>query len=211
MTKVWVLANLKGGAGKTTTAVHLAVAALLNGMKVAIADTDIQNNQQSATEWSKVRGKPTPVVVPTSLHDLEVMVDKAREAELDLLVVDTAPNAGPAAKQAMSLADLVIVPVKPSWFDLAAVRHTIDLIRELNKPALLVMVEVDGRQGKNNENIRSALLLTGIPLATTQIKDRVAYKYAIPQGMAVQEYEPSGRAAADIRALLEEILSHEQQ
>lgn len=206
VTKVWVMANLKGGAGKTTTAVHLAVAAMLRGLRVAISDTDTKNNQQSATEWSAIRGSNEPLVVPMDVIDLRDAVGKAQEAGLDLLVVDTAPNAGPDARDAIGCADLVIIPVKPSWFDLTAVRHTVEIVREVGKKAVIVMTEVDGRQKNNNSMVRDALLMTGIPVAETTIKDRVAYKNAIPRGLAVQEFEPRGDAAADINALLEELL-----
>ena len=205
-TKVWVMANLKGGAGKTTTAVHLAVAAMMRGLRVAISDTDTKNNQQSATEWAAIRGTNEPLVVPMDVIDLRDAVGKAQEAGLDLLVVDTAPNAGPDARDAIGCADLVIIPVKPSWFDLTAVRHTVEIVREVGKKAVIVMTEVDGRQKNNNSMVRDALLMTGIPVAETTIKDRVAYKNAIPRGLAVQEFEPRGDAAADINALLEELL-----
>lgn len=205
-TKVWVMANLKGGAGKTTTAVHLAVAAMMRGLRVAISDTDTKNNQQSATEWAAIRGTNEPLVVPMDVIDLRDAVGKAQEAGLDLLVVDTAPNAGPDARDAINCADLVIIPVKPSWFDLTAVRHTVEIVREVGKKAVIVMTEVDGRQRTNNSMVRDALLMTGIPVAETTIKDRVAYKNAIPRGLAVQEFEPRGDAAADINSLIEELL-----
>lgn len=204
--KVWVMANLKGGAGKTTTAVHLAVAASMRGLNVAIADTDTKNNQQSATEWAAIRGNVKPLVVPMDVAFLGDAIEKAKEAGVDLLVVDTAPNAGPDSRDAIRYADLVIIPVKPSWFDLTAVRHTVEIVREVGKKAVIVMTEVDGRQKANNEMVRDALLLAGIPITKTTIKDRVAYKNAIPRGLAVQEFEPRGSAAADINALIEELL-----
>jgi chromosome partitioning protein len=120
-----------------------------------------------------------------------------------------APGAVPDgwdARDAIDCADLVIIPVKPSWFDLTAVRHTVEIVREVGKKAVIVMTEVDGRQKNNNSMVRDALLMTGIPVAETTITDRVAYKNAIPRGLAVQEYEPRGDAAADINSLIEELL-----
>jgi chromosome partitioning protein len=206
-TKVWVLANLKGGAGKTTTAVHLAVAAMQHGLNVAIADTDTKNNQQSATEWSKIRNSAPPLVVPMDVTDLEGAAVNAREAGLDLLVVDTAPNAGPDARRAIGAADLVIIPVKPSWFDLHAVRHTVEIVREVGKRAIIVMTEVDNRQKGNNQMVRDALLMAGIPIADTVINARVAYKNSIPRGLAVMESEPRSLAASEIKKLIEELLA----
>ena len=192
----------KGGAGKTTLVVHLAVEAQRQGVKVEIVDTD---PQQSAGVWSRARGGDTPIVTHVQPTKLAAALIQRASAGVELVIIDTAPNVGPDAVDVAKLADRVLIPVRPGVFDLAAARQTIEIVKEAGTESVLVLSACPHR-APEVPMAREALALSGLPVAETSIGDRRAYSRAIQTGKAVNEFEPDGKAAAEIRALFEEIL-----
>ena len=201
MRKIAVMSQ-KGGAGKTTLVVHLAVEAQRQGVKVEIVDTD---PQQSAGVWSRARGGDTPIVTHVQPTRLAAALIQRASAGVELVIIDTAPNAGPDAVDVAKLADRVLIPVRPGVFDLAAARQTIEIVKEAGTESVLVLSACPHR-APEVPMAREALALSGLPVAETSIGDRRAYSRAIQTGKAVNEFEPDGKAAAEIRALFEEIL-----
>ena len=192
----------KGGAGKTTLVVHLAVEAQRQGVKVEIVDTD---PQQSAGVWSRARGGDMPIVTHVQPTKLAAALIQRASAGVELVIIDTAPNAGPDAVDVAKLADRVLIPVRPGVFDLAAARQTIEIVKEAGTESVLVLSACPHR-APEVPMAREALALSGLPVAETAIGDRRAYSRAIQTGRAVNEFEPDGKAAAEIRMLFEEIL-----
>jgi len=128
------IAAQKGGAGKTTVTVHLAVAAMLAGERVAIVDTD---PQRTALAWAQTRGDGSPMVVATTRIE-----DAKREATEDgytLLRVDTAPVAAAATSAHLRAADFVLVPLRPAAFDLTTLDQTLALVRAADTPGAIVL------------------------------------------------------------------------
>lgn len=201
MRKIAVMSQ-KGGAGKTTLVVHLAVEAQRQGVKVEIVDTD---PQQSAGVWSRARGGDTPIVTHVQPTKLAAALIQRASAGVELVIIDTAPNAGPDAVDVAKLADRVLIPVRPGVFDLAAARQTIEIVKEAGTESVLVLSACPHR-APEVPMAREALALSGLPVAETAIGDRRAYSRAIQTGRAVNEFEPDGKAAAEIRMLFEEIL-----
>lgn len=196
--------SLKGGAGKTTLSVHLAVAAAALGLRVVLFDTDFQ--QLSAVTWSKVRAQEEPHVIELDPHRLAGALEAARNDGYDLAVVDTAPHAGPDAVDVAKLVDLTLVPVRPSVFDLAAVNATLEIVRVNQTKALLVLSACPPRAPETSR-AREALARSGVPIARTEITDRRAYARAIQSGRSVTEFEPDGKAAQEISNLLAEVMA----
>ena len=114
----------KGGAGKTTMAVHLAVEGHRRGFKTLLIDID---TQASAAKIMDRRGEDPPDVTTEAAGRLEKALDAARNQGYDLVVVDTAPQADRAASQAAKVANMVVAPVQPSIVDLDAVDPTVDI------------------------------------------------------------------------------------
>ena len=192
----------KGGAGKTTLVVHLAVEAHRRGIRVEIIDTD---PQQSAGVWSRARGGESPIVTHVQPTRLKAALDQRVKDGIELVIVDTAPHAGPDAVDVARLADKVLIPVRPGVFDLAAARQTIEIVREAGVDSMLVLSACPHRTPEV-PMAREALGMSGLPVAATQIGDRRSFSRAIQTGRAVTEFEPDGKASEEIRALLEEIL-----
>ena len=192
----------KGGAGKTTLVVHLAVEAHRRGIRVEIIDTD---PQQSAGVWSRARGGESPIVTHVQPTRLGPALDQRASAGVELVIVDTAPHAGPDAVDVAKLASRVLIPVRPGVFDLAAARQTIEIVREAGVDSMLVLSACPHR-APEIAMAREALAMSGLPVAATAIGDRRSFSRAIQTGRAVAEFEPDGKASDEIRMLLEEIL-----
>jgi chromosome partitioning protein len=202
MRKIGILST-KGGVGKTTLTVHLAVAAAERGMKVVIFDTD--KEQLSAVAWSESRGKKDPLVIELDPSKLASALAAAAADGFDLVLVDTAPNTGPDAVDVARLIDKAIIPIRPSAFDIKAVGKTVALVLRESVPSLVVLSACPLR-APEIAMARTSLSKSGVPVAITEIGDRRSFARAVMTGRSVSEFEPEGKATAEINALLEEIL-----
>jgi chromosome partitioning protein len=187
----------KGGSGKTTLAVHSAVAALEAGERVALVDTDIQ---RSASTWSEARSASTPVVVAVGAAGLEPVMAAARHDRMTVCIVDTAPHAAPDAARIARAVDLVVVPCRPSAFDLAAIGGVVEIVRAAHARAVFVLSACPVRCPEIAET-RAVLETYGFPVAPGEIADRRAFARAVATGRAVTEFESAGKAADEIRNL----------
>lgn len=187
----------KGGSGKTTLSVHTAVAAGAAGEAVCVIDAD---PQESATAWAGARQEATPVVATAQAGELAAVLDAAESEGITLAIIDAPPHAAPAAGQIARRADLVLIPVRPSAFDLAAVPAAVDIVRASKSPAAFVLSACPFRAPETAET-REALAAYGLPIVPIEITDRRAFARAISSGTAVTEFEATGKAAEEIRGL----------
>jgi chromosome partitioning protein len=187
----------KGGSGKTTLAVHLAVAAEEAGERVCLIDTDPQG---TATAWAERREYETPYFAATTPSGLADALKAARAEGMTLAVVDTAPHAKTEAPLVISLVDFVLIPCRPTAFDLAAVSRTVQTIQAIGKPAAFVLSQCPPRALEIPEMIQ-ALTAHNIPNAPVSIGSRLSYARAVATGRSVTEFEGEGKAAEEIRRL----------
>lgn len=187
----------KGGVGKSTISVHLAVAGTLAGYRTALVDLD---PQATARKWGDKRQAPEPEVVGDHAERLPQLVEAAQANGADLLIVDTAPNADRASLAAARAADLIIIPCRPAAFDLEAIEATRDLATIAKKPAWVVLSSAPTRSAIVEE-ARRGLEAQGAQVAPQVIHQRVAYSYAVIDGRTASEYEPEGKAAEEVSAL----------
>lgn len=200
--KVIATASQKGGSGKTTLSVHLAVAASKRGLKTLILDTDPQG---SSTAWGKAREYSYPMVAECTVPNLPELIKAARFDEYDLVIIDGAPHNTASVDKVISMADLAVIPVKPTLLDLHAVQDTIQKVKRSDKPFTFVLNECKARSIEVAE--ASDFLSDQGEVAPQRIGDRTAYSRALAKGMAVIEFEPSSKAAAEIEALYDWIES----
>lgn len=189
----------KGGSGKTTLAVHAAVAAQESGKRVVLIDTD---SQKSATTWGVARTTTTPVVATAAAADLVRVLDAAREEQMTVAIVDTAPHAAPDAARIVRSVDLVVIPCRPSAFDIAAVSGAVDIVKAAGSRAVFVLSACPTRSPEVAET-REILFSYGLPIAPVEIMERRAFARAVATGRAVTEFESNGKAANEIRMLWE--------
>ena len=196
--KTIAIVSQKGGAGKTTLAVHLATAADAAGHAVAIIDLDPQG---TAASWGDRRQAATPEVVSGQAARLHVLIDDAaRDAVADLLVIDTAPNADQTKLRAAQLADLVLVPCRPAAFDLEAIRATLTLTQIAQKPSFVVLNAAPPRSGIGRE-AAEGLEGQGVQVAPIIMSQRAAFAHGVIYGRTAQEFEPGGKAAEEVERL----------
>ena len=195
--KVLAYLSQKGGSTKTTLAVHSAVAAEDAGERVVIVDTD---PQKSATVWSTARQSPTPIVATASPAELDKVLREAAKEKMTLAILDTAPHAAPEAAKIARVANLVVIPCRPTAFDLAAIEASVRIVHAAKAKGVIVLSACPPRAPEVME-AREALAAYGLPVFEGEITERRAFSRAVATGRAVTEFEADGKAAAEIRAL----------
>lgn len=195
--KILVLANRKGGVGKTTLAAHLAVAAEHTGSgRCALIDTD---PQASLAEWWNSRAAETPAFAPVNLQELTVHLAALSQAGFAYAVIDTPPAITEVIQLVVAQADLVLIPIRPSPHDLRAVGSTVGLVQDAKRPFAFTVTQAKARTRLVGQ-AQLALAAHGL-LAPILIQDRVDYAASMIDGRTVLETDPRGRSAAEICAL----------
>jgi len=199
--KTLAVLSRKGGAGKTTVAIHLAVAAQA-GRRVAVVDMD---PQRSAADWWRSRQASTPELVEVEPGNLAKVAKAAALDGVGLVVVDTRPSAEADALEAARVADLAVIVVKPSILDLRAVAATVETVRQAKTPAVILINQAPPARGIAEAPIvveaKAALAGYGLPVLPVILHARAAYHAALIDGRAVNELEPDGKATREIAAL----------
>lgn len=194
---------LKGGSGKTTVATHLALAAHLRGSPVLVADIDPQH---SAHDLLDARGDPGPACVMTTGAKLLAAQFAADGLQKDLLVIDTAAGAIEDLGEAIVLADLVVMVVRPTLLDIAGLARTLSIVRRLGKPSTVVVNQAPvAREGSEAPVVRRALRALEYmqaPVAPAILRSRTIYQVALERGRSAEEM-PDKAAAKEVAALWE--------
>jgi chromosome partitioning protein len=202
--KTIVVANQKGGSGKSTITVHLAAAAeQLGDGPVVISDTDPQG---TAADWFNQRKKAgigTPRYSVLTLGDLSGRVRALGEAGASYLFIDTAPSIGAVNADLFALADLILIPLNPTPADLRALVKGLPLVRESGRPFQFVLTRVRPNL-RNNDGAAVALDALGLVL-TTRMHERVIYAETFAHGKTALETDPKSIAAQEASALWAEI------
>jgi chromosome partitioning protein len=204
--KIWAVITQKGGSGKTTIALHLAVVAKARGLKAVVIDVD---PQQSAVKWGNIRGSEPPIVIAAIIPDLARILGRLKADRYDLVIIDTSPRADRDSMDIARLADLIIIPVRPSILDLPAVEDTLRLIGQVGRAerAVIVMNAVTPRTGEAKQ---AAAILQGMcKLMPQSISERVEFRRALVGGQGATEFAPSSKAAAEIQALYTALEQHQ--
>jgi chromosome partitioning protein len=203
--KVITIAQQKGGAGKTTVAIHLALAWHAMGRSVALVDIDPQGSLSRWFEQRKaVTGKTVPPVTTVAGWRAGSEIERVRQTA-DIVVVDSPPHAETEAKTVIRAADLVVIPVQPSPLDLWASRPTIELAKQERRKMVVVLNRVSPRSLLAAEMAEAAAGL-GAELATARLGNRSSFAAAIAQGQGVGETAPGSIAAREASKLAREIL-----
>ncbi len=205
--RVIAVASQKGGSGKTTVAGHIAVAAERAGAgSVALIDTDPQG---SLADWWNERETPTPVFVHTSTDRLEADIERLRDLDVDLLIIDTPPAITATIAGVIRVADLVLVPTRPSPHDLRSVGRTVEIVEALGKPLVFVINAATPRARITSE-AAIALSQHGT-LAPSIIHQRVDFAASMIDGRTVMELSKDAPSSKEIDKLWAYIASRIEQ
>ena len=225
MSVVSVVAT-KGGAGKSTIAVHVAVAAALRKRRPLIIDFD--TNQTSILVWAKAlrRKAKAPAIVKGSVDTLDDDIAAARR-KYDLIIIDVAAGGGPLVQRLASISDHVLVPVRGSVFDIGATRNAVDLLRAtadntqpeeiayrnaLGKAAIVINGAPRKQTAKWRQDFETALSTCGaggIPIVGC-LAEREAYSASIEHGQGVTEDADDEKAVEEVLGLYQGLLDLEK-
>jgi len=200
---ILALVTQKGGTGKSSLAVSLAVAAQERGLKVAVVDTDPQG---TAVSWHSRRSADGPDVSAVGRDSLSSRLRALSRDGYDLAIVDTPGSDNQAAASAIREAHLCLLPVRPSVADIEAARPTIRELSDRGTSYAFVLNQcpVGGRTARTANAVRALQLIS--PVAESTIALRADHMDALACGLGVTEHDSRGKAAAEIRALLEWVL-----
>lgn len=199
--------NQKGGVGKTTLAIHISHGLVLKGHNVLLVDADPQG---SSRDWAAARGEkpPFPVVGldrPTIHRDLPTLAK-----DYDDVVIDGPPRVSDLARSAIIAADLVVIPIQPSPYDIWAAVEVIKLITEASVfKENIKAVFVINRKIVNTaigRDVVEALEQYPFPVLKSAISQRVVFAESAATGNTVLEVDKNGSAAKEVKALVNELL-----
>jgi chromosome partitioning protein len=196
----------KGGSGKTTVSVSLAIAARQAGLKTVLADVD---PLRSAAVVLAGRQDAASLLLETSATKLRAVQDACRREACDLLIVDTPPAPEGDVLRAVEISDLCLAVARPSALDIAALAETIQLVSRRRREGLIVLNQCPPQRGGVEATLTRAALekleFTGLPVADAKLRSRVTYQHATGQSCGVTEWDPASEAAGDVLRLLAEI------
>jgi chromosome partitioning protein len=198
--KTIVIANQKGGSGKSTTTVHLAVAAEKAGHgPVIISDTDPQGSTGDWFNQRKRAGIDLPRYAPLSLGDLPNNLRALKDAGASYLFIDTAPSIGSVNADLFAIADFILIPLNPTPADLRALVKGLPTIKASGKPFNFMLARVRPNL-RNNDGAAMALEALGLVLPT-RMHERVIYSESFSHGKTAFEIEPNGVAAQELEKI----------
>lgn len=195
--KVIAFMTQKGGTGKTTLAASIGVAAQEAGERVFLIDLDPQG---SLASWGERREADTPGVDRIGPDKLSAALMGLEKAGYTLAIIDTQGVDSPATAAAMRVADLSLIPAKPSALDLEASRPTFAALDRLKRPVAFVLNQCPPGRNARPQDAAKALSMLGV-LALPFIGLRADHQDALAFGLGVTELEPDGKAADETRQL----------
>jgi chromosome partitioning protein len=202
---VITVASRKGGSGKSTLTAHLAAYANKASRRCLIIDADPQG---SLSLWHTLRKSGEPLL-RNATRGIDNLIKAAKDAELDWVFIDTPPQTSGIVNDAIRAATLVVIPARPSVFDLDAVKQTIEYARERRKPYAIVL---NGAPPKRDafdapSTFAAREILDGLkaPVWSGQITQRTIYSLALAEGEGAREFDPDSQAAGEVARLFSAI------
>jgi len=211
MSTVVAVLNQKGGAGKTTLAVHLARALTLAGKRALLVDSDPQG---SARDWHAAGEVELVPVVGLDRPTLDRALASVADGH-EFVIVDGAPQAHDLAVAGIRAADVVLVPVQPSPYDVWAAADLVELIRARQevadgRPRAAFVVWRQSPRTRIAREVREALAGYGLPVLAAAAGQRVVFAESASRGSTALDLEPHGPVAAEMRALAAEVMAFAQ-
>jgi chromosome partitioning protein len=202
--------NTKGGVGKTTLAIQLALARALAGRDVLMVDGDRQGSAQMAIAVRAEAGR-LPGLACVQYHDGAVLRAQVQRqaSKYDDVVIDAGGRDSTALRAALSLSDLLIVPFLPRSVDVWALSDIAALVAEANavRDGLVAYAVLNAADpGASSDNADAAAALADFPqlaLLNTPIRRRKAFANAVGLGLSVDELTPrDAKACEELAALV---------
>jgi chromosome partitioning protein len=199
--RVVMVAKQKGGVGATTLARELGVMAAAAGKRVVFVDLDPQGTLRGW--WNRrteaAEGEPNPGLATPAPERLAEALDQLRAAGIDICVIDTPPSVHAFLGSVMRLADLILLPTRPTTDDLDALPPVLDMVEEAGRPFAFVVSQAPPGRSRLYDDAVPALAQRGRVAPALRI--RADFPVAAATGRAASEIAPGGKAAEEVRAL----------
>ena len=192
------IVSQKGGSGKTTLALHLATRAVEAKHPACVIDTD---PQATAAAWGDWRGDFLPTVVTAPPARLARTVENAGKQGLALTVIDTPPHAEAAMREAIKIADLVLMPTRPRAFDLHALEAIAEMVQFAGTKAFVVLNAVPAGATKQVAEATEAAKALGLETCPVTLGERADFHRSSAKGEVAAEIDANGKAAQEVAAL----------
>lgn len=177
MTKFIVIANRKGGAGKSTCAAHLSIEAVKSGNSVILIDMDPQKTLEG---WWEKRKEENPYLAEASINNLEKKIQTIKDKGFDYCFIDTPGDTSLNTTETIKIADMVVIPCKPTSPDLKAIGRTISMVQEDNKNFLFLLSQTIAN---SKAATQAAMILSEFgTLITSSVSNRISYVNAMSIG-----------------------------
>ena len=201
--------NTKGGVGKSTISVNLAVESSRKGKKTLLIDTDPQGSAMAFRGERDTDDISAIALITEKLHK----DNQGFRESFDVIIIDAGGRDNKVFRSAVAACQFFLLPVLPSQFDVWAAEDSLKVFQEIQPfndmtgSIVLNMVRPNTIVSKEAQEAL-AEYESDIPLLAETLHNRVAYKTSISQGLGVSEYEPRGKAASEIQALFARIFNH---